>query len=103
MEKRMTHVPTAPDPVETSSETGIEMADVVQRPDGWYWLADDGRQEVGPFVSAVDALADMRAGPEGEEPATDLRETEDALGVSDWIDPETHALAEASAPHIEDR
>ncbi len=45
----------------------------------------------------------MRAGQEGAEPAADLRETEDALGVSDWIDPETHALAEANAPHIEDR
>ncbi|MDZ7652588.1 MAG: hypothetical protein U5L03_08605 [Burkholderiaceae bacterium] len=99
----MTQIPTAPAPVESPSEAGNEMANVVQRPDGWYWLADDGRQEVGPFVSAVEALADMRAGQEGAEPAAELRETEDALGVSDWIDPETHALAEANAPHIEDR
>jgi len=92
-------------PVEPTVEplAEVETPDLVQRPDGWYWLADDGRQEVGPFATAAEALADMRAGQEGAEPGAALREAEEELGVADWIDPETHALAEANAPHLEDQ
>lgn len=87
-------------PVDVLADAGT--ADVVQRPDGWYWLADDGRQEVGPFASAAEARADMRTGQEGAEPGAALRETEEELGVSDWIDPETRVLAEDGTPHLED-
>jgi hypothetical protein len=101
----MTRVAAAPAPVETPVEAlaETEAPTLVQRPDGWYWLADDGRQEVGPFATAAEALADMRAGQEGAEPGALLRETEEEIGVSDWIDPETHALAEGHSPHIEDQ
>jgi hypothetical protein len=101
----MTRVAAAPAPVDTPLEVlaEIESPNLVQRPDGWYWLADDGRQEVGPFATAAEALADMRAGQEGAEPGAVLRETEEEIGVADWIDPETQALAEANTPHIEDR
>lgn len=101
----MTRVAAAPAPIETPVEVlaETETPNLVQRPDGWYWLADDGRQEVGPFVTAAEALVDMRAGQEGAEPGAVLRETEEEIGVSDWIDPETHALAEAHSPHIEDQ
>jgi hypothetical protein len=58
---------------------------------------------VGPFATAAEALADMRAGQEGAEPGALLRQTEEEIGVSDWIDPETHALAEGHSPHIEDQ
>lgn len=100
----MTRV-AVPAPVEPKVEAlaDVETPDLVQRPDGWYWLADDGRQEVGPFSTAAEALADMRAGQEGAEPGAVLRETEQELGVADWIDPETNALAEANTPHIEDQ
>lgn len=99
----MTRVAAAPAAPEKPAEPDVESTALVQRPDGWYWLADDGRQEVGPFATAAECLADMRAGQEGREPGAELRETEDELGVSDWIDPDTNAPAEENAPHIEDR
>jgi hypothetical protein len=46
MEVAMTRVAAAPAPVETPVEAlaETEAPTLVQRPDGWYWLADDGRQ-----------------------------------------------------------
>jgi len=92
-------VPVAvPPPIETELDPSV----LVQRPDGWYWLADDGRQEVGPFAAAADAQADMRSAQEGAEPGAALREVEDEIGMSDWIDPDTQAPAEQGVPHIEE-
>jgi hypothetical protein len=37
--------------------TGGAAADrVVARPDGYYWVADDGEQEFGPYPTAAQAL-----------------------------------------------
>ena len=83
-------------------EADAESRLLVQRPDGWYWLADEGRGEVGPFATAAECLADLRAGQDTEDRAAALREAEEEIGVADWIDPETHAPAESHAPHIED-
>jgi hypothetical protein len=102
MEDAMTRVAAAPAAVEPMPEADVESSALVQRPDGWYWLADDGRQEVGPFATAAEALADMRTSQDGSEPGAELRETENELGVADWIDPDTHAPAESHAPHIEE-
>ena len=33
-------------------------AEIVERPDGFYWVADDGVTEVGPFASYEAAEAD---------------------------------------------
>jgi len=96
---RVAEVPPLADPM---TDPDTEASALVQRPDGWYWLADDGRQEVGPFDTAAEAQADMRSTVEGREPGAELRETEEELGVSDWIDPETAAPAESNVPHIED-
>lgn len=85
-----------------------EMADsteeqIVKRPDGYYWSAPDGRQEIGPFDSYEEALADMQAADlESPEPGESLREAESELGISDWIDPETGEPAEGlSPPHLD--
>ncbi len=76
---------------------------LVQHPDGWYWLADHGGQEFGPFDSAADALADMNAAAEENlEPGETLEEAEDELGVAGWVDPDTGELAEESHARIED-
>ena len=32
---------------------------IVKRPDGYYRTAPDGKQEIGPFSSYEDALADL--------------------------------------------
>jgi hypothetical protein len=54
---------------------------VVARPDGYYWVADDGHQEFGPFTSAMEALLALRSGIEtGLEPAETLQEVEAEIG-----------------------
>lgn len=70
---------------------------VIVRPDGYYWLAPDGKQEVGPFKSQELALADMDSADE-EAPAEMLHEAEDEIGIADWIDPETGQPAEGQSP-----
>ena len=76
---------------------------LVQHPDGWYWLADSGRQQFGPYASADEALAEMAAaGEETIEPGETLNEAEDELGIADWLDPETGELAEGTHTRIED-
>lgn len=80
-----------------------ETAPIVQRPDGWYWLADEGHREVGPFDTADDALADFRAAePSDIEPGETLQQAEADIGIADWIDPDTGAPAEDNTPRTEE-
>jgi hypothetical protein len=76
---------------------------VFLRPDGYYWQALDGRQEIGPFDTHAEAMADMDSGDAGGwTPGETLAEAESELGVADWIDPDSGDLAEGQAPtHIE--
>jgi hypothetical protein len=79
-------------------------AQYVEHPDGWYWVAPDGRQQFGPFPSAAAARADFERGTEGPpEEGETLHDAEAELGLADWIDPETGCLAEGSAPRIDDQ
>lgn len=76
---------------------------VVQHPDGWYWLADSGRQQFGPYATAELALAEMAAaGEDVIEPGETLYEAEDELGIADWVDPETGEPAEDTHTRLED-
>ncbi len=78
---------------------------VLVRPDGYYWVAPDGKQEFGPFETLEDARADMASGEDLQEPAEGetLQEAESEIGISDWVDPETGEPAEGlSRPRIED-
>ena len=52
---------------------------------------------IGPFESAEAARAD-RDRDEGIAPALTLAEAEDAIGINDWIDPETGEPAEGRCP-----
>ena len=80
-----------------------DSGELIQRPDGWYWLADGGNQQFGPFDTAADAQADMNAAAEEElEPGETLEEAEDELGVAAWVDPDTGELAEETHARIED-
>ncbi len=76
---------------------------IFARPDGYYWLALDGKQEIGPFESFAEAMADMDSGDAaGWTPGETLAEAESEIGVADWIDAESGELAEGQAPtHIE--
>lgn len=76
---------------------------VVQRPDGFHWIAPDGHQEFGPFATFEEALADMGdAADDGVEPGETLEEAERELGISEWLDPDTGAPAEGTATRLED-
>jgi hypothetical protein len=75
------------------------------RPDGYHWLASEGRQEFGPFETLEEARAAMALGAEVAETAPDelLHEAESDIGIADWIDPQTGEPAEGqSPPHLEE-
>jgi hypothetical protein len=76
---------------------------LVHHPDGYYWLGVDGRLEFGPYATAEEALADLhRAEEDGVEPEASLPEAEAALGLSDWVDPDTGQLAEDTHVRLEE-
>ena len=86
------------------SDTDSEMERITARPDGYYWLALDGKQEVGPFESLELAQADRDAADaEDLGPGELLQEVEDELGIATWIDPETGEPAEGqSRPRLKE-
>jgi hypothetical protein len=86
-------------PADESSEPTI-----AARPDGFYWVTPDGKQEFGPFESIEAAQADMNsADEESPEPPETLQEAEDEIGIADWIDPDTGEPAEGRGPpHLEE-
>lgn len=76
---------------------------IVERPDGFYWIDPETEVEFGPFPTVALAIADMTPTVEADfEPGETLQEAEAELGISDWIDPETGALAEDSVPRLEE-
>jgi hypothetical protein len=80
-----------------------ETSRVVARPDGFYWVADDGRQEFGPFATAVLAQAALREGIETAlESGESIAEAEAEIGIAEWVDPDTGEPAEEVATRIED-
>ena len=80
-----------------------DRARILERPDGFYWRAEDGGTEYGPFPTLAEAAADMRSAEESAyEPGETLAEAEDEIGISGWIDPDTGEPAEGSIPRTED-
>jgi len=107
----MSQPPPAPRFVADPAEEDLGAADLslpdshalVHHPDGYYWLGADGRVQFGPYATAEEALADLHhAAEEDIEPDETLPEAEQALGLSDWLDPDTGGLAEATHTRIED-
>jgi len=92
---------TMPDEEEIDARDPAER--IVSHPDGYYWQALDGRQEIGPFATLAEALADMDSGDaSGWAPGETLAEAESELGVSDWVDADSGSLAEGQAhTHLE--
>ncbi|WP_296482681.1 hypothetical protein [Rhodoferax sp.] len=81
------------------SDPDSEIERIMARPDGYYWLALDGKQEFGPFESLELAQADMAASDEPDAgPGETLQEAEEEIGISTWIDPETGEPAEGQSP-----
>jgi hypothetical protein len=99
---KRTPIVTAPDP-DTSLPIADETSRVMARPDGFYWVADDGRQEFGPFATAVQALAALREGIETAlEPGETVAEAEAEIGIGGWVDPDTGQPAEDVATRLEE-
>ena len=84
--------------------TDSPAGEIVHRPDGFHWLAPDGRQEFGPFATRAEAIADRDEVNDGSPvPGESLEEAEDELGQASWIDPDTGELAEGqSRPRLDD-
>lgn len=78
--------------------------DVVERPDGYYWLGPGRDEAFGPFESPLAARADRdRWNEEAPAEGETLREAESEIGISDWIDAETGEPAQGqSPPHFEE-
>ena len=71
-------------PIEDVPKDRDESSRVVARPDGYYWVADDGRQEFGPFPDMSEALHALRSGDATEpEPDKVLAEVEAEMGIVD--------------------
>ncbi|MHB8950493.1 MAG: hypothetical protein ACYC4S_15755 [Rhodoferax sp.] len=81
-----------------------EMDRITARPNGYYWLDLDGKQEFGPFESLELAQADRDAfDEESLGPGELLQEVEEELGIASWIDPETGEPAEGqSRPRLDE-
>lgn len=95
-----------PDPAESAPAEGVaddRLLRVSRRPDGFHWVALDGRQEFGPFDTLEAALADMEDADDSvPEEGESLVDAEHELGIADWLDPDTGALAEETTVRIED-
>ena len=92
-----------PDGLAEAAEPPEPAGRIVARPDGYHWLAQDGKQEFGPFETLEQAQQDMDAADGGEqEPTLSLQEAEREIGIGEWLDPETGEPAEGpSPPHPE--
>ena len=94
----MPHHPLPPDVAAEFDDTIV-----VERPNGFYVRWKRGDRETGPFATLVAAIESERPAEEAEtDPVAILVEAEADLGLSDWIDPETHAPAEDNVPRLED-
>ena len=72
---------TAPLPDDATAPTDDESSRVVARPDGFYWVADDGRAEFGPYPTAEDAVVALRTGIDtGLESDQTVAEAEAEIG-----------------------
>jgi hypothetical protein len=76
-----------PLPDDATVPTDDESSRVVARPDGFYWVADDGRAEFGPFPTAEDALVALRTGIDsGLESDQTVAEAEAEIGFVEPAD-----------------
>ena len=78
-------------------------AQVIERPDGYYWNDSLTEKEYGPFPTLAEAVRDMQGqGDSDFEEGESLEDAEDEIGISNWIDPETGEPAEGQSPHLRD-
>jgi hypothetical protein len=89
MTRRTRKVPgaAAPQAAASGANAGSFTDRVAARPDGYYWVADDGEQEFGPFPTAAQALAAANEAIESAvEEADALHDAEAEIGVAERLD-----------------
>ena len=80
-----------------------DRVEFIERPNGVYWRAAGSATEYGPFATLGEAEADAQGREDPTFQATDsVAEAEAEAGISEWIDPDTGAPGDESAPRIED-
>lgn len=91
-------IPTTP--------AAFDSARIIERPDGFYWESLEDGREYGPFATLVETVLDMQSMSDDEEvegdDVDDVREAGEALGVPQWVDPETGQLADDEWTRTED-
>jgi hypothetical protein len=81
----------------------IEQAQVIERPDGFYWQDKLTEKEYGPFSTLLEATTDMEGqADDGYEEGESLEDAEAEIGIADWIDPGTGDPAEGLSPRFSD-
>lgn len=84
-QRNVEHVLTVADVEPVAADAVLDQ--VVVRPDGYYWVADGGRQEFGPYTSAARALAVAREAAEAAaEEQKRLRDAAAEIGVDERLD-----------------
>lgn len=96
-----------------SPEDG-DLPQIIERPDGFYWIDKVTGKDFGPFQTLLEAVLDEQSSAEsaldtdetlGEtifEPGETLEEAEAEIGISDWVDPDTGEPGEEARAHIRD-
>lgn len=90
---------------QTTPETpsDYDSAQIIERPDGFYWQSKDARRESGPFATLLEAVEDMQYRADSDyEPGETVEQAEAEIGIAEWVDPDTGELAEEFKPRIED-
>lgn len=81
----------------------IDQAQVIERPDGFYWQDKLTEKEYGPFPTLLEAVQDMQGQSDsGYEEGESLEDAEAEIGIADWIDPETGEPAAGVSPRLSD-
>jgi hypothetical protein len=71
----------------------------IEHPDGWYWVAPDGRQQFGPFESHSLAREDRdRCSVEAADEGETLQDVERQTGLDDHIDIQTGRPVDDDTP-----
>ncbi|MGA7751166.1 MAG: hypothetical protein WCA63_13605 [Gallionella sp.] len=80
-----------------------DQAQVIERPDGFYWQDKLTEKVYGPFSTLPEAVQDMQGqNDNGYEEGETLEDAEAEIGIADWIDPETGEPAEGVLPRLTD-
>lgn len=80
-----------------------DQAQIIERPDGFYWQDSATGKLYGPFSTLAEAQEDIQYRDDSNyEEGETLQEAEDEIGISDWTDPDNAGPAESLSPRFSD-